>query len=77
MTKQQAVQQILPIIENHQWDYADEAAARAWFGKSYLGHGLLRCSYCQENVTTFKSWIADHKCIECTEALAELEGRAS
>lgn len=63
-------------VDGFEWDYeADEQTAKDWFGRRYLGHGLIRCGYCQLNPVKFESWQSDHTCVDCQEEIARLENR--
>lgn len=77
MTKKRAAIEIIKIrahiITN--WDESEEAYCKAWFGRNWLGHGLVRCGYCQTNAVMFRSYIGEHICEDCEQSLRELEGR--
>jgi hypothetical protein len=35
-----------PILYRTQKEQSEEAYLQSWFGKRYLGYGLVKCAYC-------------------------------
>lgn len=76
MTKKQAENQILSnkIFTVKDWDHSEDEYCRQWFGRDYLGCGMIRCDYCKDNAVEFRGYISGHVCAECQKDLENLEG---
>ena len=74
MTRTKALEEIIKVrvYEVKNWDNSEDAYCKQWFGKNWLGYGLVLCSYCKASAVEFKGYIADHVCAECQASLDQL-----
>lgn len=60
-------------ISQNDWVKSEDEACRSWFGRKYLGNGMILCGYCLENAVAFGGYFNTHICIDCKEGLNQLQ----
>ncbi len=60
---------VIEIDQDFDLTAEEEQELKNWYGKRYVGHGVLRCGYCQMS----HHKMGELSCIYCNQAMAEMK----